>query len=30
MREAVVEFKGFQYKVRENDLITTQKVEKEY
>lgn len=29
MREAVVEFKGFQYKVRENDLITTQKVEKE-
>ena len=27
MKEAVIEFKGFQYKVRENDLITTQKVE---
>jgi len=27
MKEAVIEFKGFQYKVKENDLITTQKVE---
>lgn len=28
MREVVIEFKGFQYKVRENDVITTQKVDK--
>ncbi|MDI6851860.1 MAG: 50S ribosomal protein L21 [bacterium] len=27
MKEAVIEFKGFQYKVKENDFITTQKVE---
>ncbi|MGB9823922.1 MAG: 50S ribosomal protein L21 [Candidatus Hydrothermia bacterium] len=27
MREAVIEFKGFQYKVRENDIITTQRLE---
>ncbi|MEO0198958.1 MAG: 50S ribosomal protein L21 [candidate division WOR-3 bacterium] len=29
MKEAVIEFKGFQYKVKENDIITTQKAEKE-
>jgi large subunit ribosomal protein L21 len=26
MREAVIEFKGFQYKVKENDVITTQRL----
>lgn len=29
MKEAIIEFKGFQYKVKENDVITTQRAEKE-
>lgn len=28
MKEVVIEFKGFQYRVKENDVITTQKVKK--